>query len=566
MNDEPLEAGEPTLAEQPNPAPPSPTPPGPTTPARANPALTGEPPEAWPGLDWGDQSLQRLAKLRQWRELGVDPYPPRFRRTATAAEALAAYEAWEQEHPDAAGTQQASPLTFRLAGRVLSRRILGKLSFAQIGDDAGRIQLYFDGKTLTTPPFDYDAFKRLTDLGDHLGAEGHLLRTKTGEISLYVERWWLLSKALEPLPEKWHGLQDQEIRYRRRYLDLLANDEVRRIFRLRGAIITAMRRYMDEQGFLEVETPVLQPLYGGAAARPFTTHHNQLDQDLYLRIADELYLKRLIVGGFDKVYEIGHDFRNEGVDFKHNPEFTMLECYQAYADYGTMMELVEGSVTSIAQAVLGTYQITFRGAALDLTPPWRRVTMREALLETTGIDFADYYDDREGLYRRAQELAREAMNGERAAQARALAGAISPTMSWAKLLDELVGNFVEPTLVQPTFLLDYPAAVSPLAKRKADDPRLVERFEVFANSMELGNAFSELNDPLDQYLRFAEGAAEHAAGDEDAHLMDLDYVSALMVGLPPTGGLGLGIDRLVMLLADQSSIRDVVLFPHMRAR
>jgi lysyl-tRNA synthetase class 2 len=510
--------------------------------------------------------LQRLAKLRQWRELGVDPYPPRFQRTATAAAALAAYEAWEAEHPEAAGTQQVSPLTFRLAGRVLSRRILGKLAFAQIGDDAGRIQLYFDGKTLTTPPFDYDAFKRLVDLGDHIGVEGHLLRTKTGEISLYVEGWWLLSKALEPLPEKWHGLQDQEIRYRRRYLDLLANEEVRRVFRLRSASVTAVRRYMDAQGFLEVETPVLQPIYGGATARPFVTHHNQLDQDLYLRIADELYLKRLIVGGFDKVYEIGHDFRNEGVDFKHNTEFTMLECYQAYADYDTMMTLVEGVVTYVAQEVLGTYQITFRGAELDLTPPWRRVTMREALLETTGIDFAGYYDDREGLYRRAQELARQEANGARAAQARALAGAISPTTSWAKLLDELVGNFVEPTLVQPTFLLDYPAAVSPLAKRKADDPRLVERFEAFANSMELGNAFSELNDPLDQYLRFAEGAAERAAGDEEAHVMDLDYVSALMVGMPPTGGLGLGIDRLVMLLADQSSIRDVVLFPHMRAR
>lgn len=567
MTNEPAEPREHSTPDQAVPvAPSSPPPTPPASPTSTHPALSGAPPEAWPGLDWGDQGVQRLAKLRQWRELGVDPYPPRFQRTATAAAALAAYEAWEAEHPDAATTQQASPLEFRLAGRVLSRRILGKLSFAQIGDDAGRIQLYFDGKTLNDAPFDYDAFKRLVDLGDHIGAAGHLLRTKTGEISLYVERWWLLSKALEPLPEKWHGLQDQEIRYRRRYLDLLANEEVRRVFRLRSAIVSSLRRYMDGQGFLEVETPVLQPLYGGAAARPFTTHHNQLDQDLFLRIADELYLKRLIVGGFEKVYEIGHDFRNEGVDFKHNPEFTMLECYQAYADYGTMMELVEGSVTHIAQEVLGTYQITFRGAELDLTPPWRRLTMRDALRETTGIDFADYYDDRAGLYRRAQDLARQELGGERAAPARALAGAISPTTSWAKLLDELVSNFVEPILVQPTFLLDYPAVVSPLAKRKADDPRLVERFEVFANSMELGNAFSELNDPLDQYRRFAEGAAEHAAGDEDAHVMDLDYVAALMVGLPPTGGLGLGIDRLVMLLADQSSIRDVVLFPHMRAR
>jgi lysyl-tRNA synthetase class 2 len=534
--------------------------------APTHPALAGAPPEEWPGLEWGDQGLQRLEKLRQLRELGVDPYPPRFQRTATAAEAIAAYEAWEAAHPEAAGTQQTSPLAFRLAGRVLARRILGKLAFAHIGDDAGRIQLYFDRQALTEPPGDFDAFKRLVDLGDHIGAEGHLLRTKTGEISLYVERWTMLSKALEPLPEKWHGLQDQEIRYRRRYLDLLSNEEVRRVFRLRSAIVSGMRRYLDGLGFLEVETPVLQPIYGGATARPFVTHHNQLDQDLYLRIADELYLKRLIVGGFEKVYEIGHDFRNEGVDFKHNTEFTMLECYQAYADYNTMMELVEGSVTTIAQETLGTLQITFRGAEIDLTRPWRRVTMRDALRETTGIDFATYYNDRDGLYERAQALVRQEQNGARAAQARALAAAIKPGISWAKLLDELVGNFVEPTLVQPTFLIDYPAAISPLAKRTAADPNIVERFEVFVNSMELGNAFSELNDPLDQYQRFAEGAAERAAGDEEAHVMDLDYVSALMVGLPPTGGLGLGIDRLTMLLADESSIRDVILFPHMRPR
>jgi lysyl-tRNA synthetase class 2 len=528
--------------------------------------LAGAPPEEWPGLEWGDQGLQRLEKLRQLRALGVDPYPPRYRRTATAAEAIAAYEAWEAAHPEVAGTQQASPLEFRLAGRVLARRILGKLAFAHIGDDAGRIQLYFDRKALTEPPFDFDAFKRLADLGDHIGAEGHLLRTKTGEISLYVERWQLLSKALEPLPEKWHGLQDQEIRYRRRYLDLVANEEVRRVFRLRSAITTAVRRYMDELGFLEVETPVLQPIYGGGAARPFITHHNLLDQNLYLRIADELYLKRLIVGGFEKVYEIGHDFRNEGVDFKHNPEFTMLECYQAYADYHTMMELVEGMVTTVAQEVLGAWQVTFRGAAINLTPPWRRVTMRDALREQTGIDFAEYYDDRAGLYRQAAELVSREATGPRAAPARALGAAITPATSWAKLLDELVGNFVEPTLVQPTFLLDYPVAISPLAKRTPHDPNLVERFEAFANGMELGNAFSELNDPLDQYLRFAEGAALHAAGDEEAHVMDLDYVAALMVGMPPTGGLGVGIDRLVMLLTDQSSIRDVVLFPHMRPR
>ena len=529
-----------------------------------NPApLSPDTPETWPGLDWGDQELQRLAKLRQLRALGVDPYPPRFERTATASEALAAYSAWEADNPPTGSDQQASPIQVRLAGRVLARRILGKLSFAQLGDSSGRIQLYFDGKTLLEPPLDYEAFKRLLDLGDHIGAEGHLLRTKTGEISLYVTRWWMLSKALEPLPEKWHGLQDHEIRYRRRYLDLLSNDEVRRVFLLRSAIVSALRRYLDGQGFLEVETPVLQAIYGGATAQPFITHHNQLDQDLYLRIADELYLKRLVVGGFERVYEIGHDFRNEGIDYKHNPEFTMMECYQAYGDYNTMMELVEGAVSTIAGEVLGTTTVRFRGAELDLAPPWRRVTMRAALQEATGIDFAAHYDDQPGLYAQAQALvAREP--GTPAA--RALAAALHPRLSWTKLLDELVGNYVEPLLIQPTFLCDYPAALSPLAKRNPADPQLVERFEAFANGMELGNAFSELNDPLDQYLRFAAGATAHDQGDAEAHIMDLDYIGALMVGLPPTGGLGLGVDRLVMLLADQDSIRDVVLFPHMRAR
>ncbi|HMA33770.1 MAG TPA: lysine--tRNA ligase [Chloroflexia bacterium] len=508
-------------------------------------------PESYPGLPLGDQEQQRLAKLDQLRAAGLDPYPPRYSRTHTPAAALTAFAAWETAHPPAAdGTRATDPLRVRTAGRVMGRRIMGKASFAHIQSAEARLQLFFRADDLVTPPYDYESFKKLVDLGDHLGVEGFLFRTKTGEPSLHVERFQLLSKSLTPLPEKWHGLQDQELRYRQRYLDLIANPEVRRVFQGRSAVVTAMRRYLDSHGFLEVETPVLQPLYGGATARPFVTHHNTLDQDLYLRIADELYLKRLIVGGFEKVYEIGHDFRNEGIDARHNPEFTMMECYEAYGDYNSMMALVEGLVVYIAQDVLGTLQIHHRGHAIDLTPPWRRVTMRDALREASGLDFADYYDDQTGFYERVRALHVE----------------VNPTMTWPQILDAAVGTLVEPTLIQPTFLTDYPAAISPLAKRSLTDPHLVERFEPFCSGFELGNAFSELNDPLDQYRRFAESAANRRAGDEEAHQMDLDFVNALLVGMPPTGGLGLGVDRLAMVLFDQPSIRDVILFPHMRSR
>jgi lysyl-tRNA synthetase class 2 len=507
---------------------------------------------AYPGLEFGDQEQQRLAKLRQLREQGLDPYPPRFRRTHTPAETLAAFAEWEAAHPAAPdGTRDAEPLRVRTAGRVVGRRIMGKASFAHIASGGTRLQLFFRADDLTTPPNDYDAFKKLVDMGDHIGVEGFLFRTKTGEPSLHVESFELLSKSLTPLPEKWHGLQDQELRYRQRYLDLISNDEVRQVFERRSALVSAMRRYLDSHGFLEVETPVLQPLYGGATARPFTTHHNTLDQQLYLRIADELYLKRLIVGGFDKVYEIGHDFRNEGIDVRHNPEFTMMECYEASGDYGTMMELVEGLIVYMAQEVLGTLQIRHRGRDIDLTPPWRRITMREALKQATGIDFADYYDDRDGFYERVRQIQGVEVN---------------PKMTWAQILDEVVGTTVEPALVQPTFLMDYPAAISPLAKRSRQDPHLVERFEAFISGFEMGNAFTELNDPLDQYQRFAASAADRRAGDEEAHQMDLDFINALMVGMPPTGGLGMGVDRLCMVLLDQPSIRDVILFPHMRPR
>ncbi len=511
----------------------------------AQPALRAE---AYPGLEFGDQEQQRLAKLEQLRAAGLDPYPPRFARTHSPAEALDAFAAWEAAHPDAG--PDTPPLRVATAGRVVGRRIMGKASFAHIASGAARLQLFFRADDLAAPPYDYDAFKKLVDLGDHLGVAGYMFRTKTGEPTLHVERFELLGKSLAPLPEKWHGLQDTELRYRQRYLDLLANPEVRRVFEGRSAIVRAMRRYLDARGFLEVETPVLQPLYGGATARPFTTHHNTLDQDLYLRIADELYLKRLIVGGFEKVYEIGHDFRNEGIDVRHNPEFTMMECYEAYGDYHTMMDLVEGMVVAVAQEVVGTLQIHTRGYDVDLTPPWRRVTMRDALREASGIDFADYYGDRDGLY----------------ARVRALHVDVAPDMSWAQILDKAVSALVEPNLIQPTFMLDYPVAISPLAKRHPTDPHLVERFEPFVTGFEIGNAFSELNDPLDQYRRFAGSAAARTAGDEEAHQMDVDFVNALMVGMPPTGGLGMGVDRLAMVLLDQPSIRDVILFPHMRPR
>jgi lysyl-tRNA synthetase, class II len=508
-------------------------------------------PSAYPGLEFGDQEQQRLAKLAQLRAAGLDPYPPRFARSHTPAAALAAFAEWEAAHPPPDdGTPAETPPRLSTAGRVVGRRIMGKASFAHIASDGVRLQLFFRADDLRDPPYDYDAFKRLIDLGDHIGVEGALFRTKTGEPSLHVERFELLSKSLAPLPEKWHGLQDQEIRYRQRYLDLLANDEARRVFVARSRAVTAMRRYLDTRGFLEVETPVLQPLYGGATARPFTTHHNTLDQDLFLRIADELYLKRLIVGGFEKVYEIGHDFRNEGVDVRHNPEFTMMECYEAYGDYHSMMDLVEGMVISMAQEACGTLQIRHRGREIDLTPPWRRVTMRDALIEHAGLDFTQFYDDLPGFMERARALHVE----------------IAPGMTWAQALDETVSTLVEPNLVQPTFLMDYPAAISPLAKRSVTDPHLVERFEAFISGFEMGNAFSELNDPLDQYRRFAEGAAARRAGDEEAHQMDFDFLQALMVGMPPTGGLGMGVDRLCMVLLDQPSIRDVILFPHMRSR
>jgi len=422
---------------------------------------------------------------------------------------------------------------------------MGKSSFCHIADGSGRIQLYLRRDLLGEDS--YNLFRRAVDLGDHVAVRGPLFRTRSGEISIQAEDWTYLSKALRPMPEKWHGLRDVEMRYRQRYLDLIANQETREIFLARTKIISAIRRYLDEQGFMEVETPVLQPLYGGAAARPFVTHHNTLDRELYLRIADELYLKRLIVGGFDRVYEIAHNFRNEGIDTQHNPEFTGLELYQAYGDYDTMMCHVEAIYAAVAQALTGSTVISYGEHEVDLTPPWRRVTMRDAIYEASGLDIA-VLGDYDTLYAAVQAKGVE----------------IEPQPTWGKLVEELFETFVEPNLIQPTFLLDFPIDISPLAKKKPGNERFVERFEFFIAGMESGNAFTELNDPLDQRERFVGQIEAQRKGDDEAHPLDEDFLLAMEHGMPPTGGLGIGIDRMVMLFTNQTSIREVILFPQLR--
>jgi lysyl-tRNA synthetase class 2 len=482
-----------------------------------------------------DRREQRLAKLALLREAGVEPYPPRAAYTHTCAQALQAFDATSD-----------TPVRVQVVGRLTSIRNMGKSTFAHIADGSGAIQFYLRQNDLGEES--YALFGKAMDLGDFVSLEGYLFATRTGETTVHVERWSPLSKALLPLPEKWHGLRDVETRYRQRYLDLIANPEARAVFVKRTRIITALRRLLDEQGFMEVETPILQPLYGGAAARPFTTFHNALERTLYLRIADELYLKRLIVGGFDRVYEIGHNFRNEGLSTRHNPEFTVVEIYQAYADYSDMMRLVEQAYFSIAQEVLGSAVITFQGHEIDLTPPWRRLTMRDAILEQSGVDILAY-PDYKALWAAVQ----------------AQGHVLRPQPSWGKLVEELFETFVEPTLIQPTFILDYPLEISPLAKKQPDDSRLVERFEFFIGALECGNAFTELNDPLDQRERFAAQSRAGQAGDEEAHPMDEDFLTAMEHGMPPTGGLGMGIDRMVMLMTDQASIREVILFPQLRS-
>ena len=486
-------------------------------------------------MELNELQQTRLAKLERLRAEGFEPFPARGERDHTVQAVLDNFDELEQSQ---------APLA--LAGRIMLRRVHGGSSFARIADESGHIQIFLSKKDLGAEP--YRRFVDLTDLGDIIGVHGYAFRTRTGERTIFVQEWRMLAKALTPLPNKGEGvLNDIETRLRQRYVDLIANEEVRETFRIRARLIGALRRFLDEAGFLEVETPVLQPIYGGATARPFKTYHNQLHQELYLRVATELYLKRLIVGGFERVYEIAKDFRNEGVDRFHNPEFTMLECYQAYADYRDMMRLTEEMVAFAARQVLGTTVLRFSGLELDVAPPWPRVTMRELILQHSGIDIAQV-TTLEGL---VAEI-----------KSRGLQVDWKPT--WAKLVDELFSEYAQPHLQQPQFVIDYPRALSPLAKRKPDNPDFVERFEPFIAGSEIGNAFTELNDPLDQEQRFLDQGRAYAAGDDEAMQMDTDYLQALMVGMPPTGGLGLGIDRLAMLFTGQTTIREVILFPHLR--
>jgi lysyl-tRNA synthetase, class II len=487
---------------------------------------------ALPG-GWDHLQRQRLDKVRDLRARGIEPYPAHVERTHTTAEAIEWFDTL---------AEQTLTVTGRIVGSI---RDMGKSTFCHIEDGAGRLQLYAQRNRLGDDA--YRAFLRDLDPGDFVQATGTLMRTRTGEVTLALDSVRLIAKAINAPPEKYHGLTDIETRYRRRYLDLLANPEVRQAFVTRARIITAMRRFLDARGFLEVETPTLQPLYGGAAARPFVTHHHALDRTLYLRIADELYLKRLLVGGYERVYEICKDFRNEGIDTRHNPEFTMMELYQAYADYRDIMALAEEMIATIAREVLGGATLTYQGQAIDLTPPWPRLPLRQAILEASGIDYA------------AHPEADTLLAAARAAGADVPTGTVRP-----RIIDELLKTFVRPRLIQPTFLIDYPVDLSPLAKRTPDDPETVERFQIFIGGLELGNAFSELNDPIDQLARFMQQMADRAAGDEDAMPLDEDFVTALLHGMPPTGGLGIGIDRLAMLFTDQVSIRDVILFPQMR--
>lgn len=495
-------------------------------------------------MELNDYQRQRLEKAEILRQKGMDPYTPRFEeRTHSIAQVLAEFDNLKKdEHadPPVHGTEVG------IGGRIYTWRDK-KVIFADLVEDGTKIQLYFKDANLQGGKESLDSLRETADLGDIIGVVGTPFVTKTGEKSLEVHQWKMLTKTINVMPDKYHGLTDKEVRYRQRYVDLIANPEVRDVFVKRSKIVSAMRRYLDSQGFLEMETPVLQPIYGGAAARPFTTFYNSLDQTFYLRIADELYLKRLLVGGYSKVYEISKDFRNEGMDIRHNPEFTMMECYWAFADYNDIMRLVEEMIPFIAQEVLGTLQITTRGHQVDLTPPWRRLRLRDALIEYADLDY-EAFPEQADLY---QELVKRGVD-------------VAPDTVWPKLVDEAMKTFVVPKLIQPTFLYDYPQKLSPLAKRKPGEPNTVERFQPFIAGLECGNAFSELNDPMDQRERFLDQKRNQEAGDEEAMQMDDDFINALMYGMPPTGGLGIGIDRLCMMLLDQNSIRDVILFPQMR--
>ena len=483
----------------------------------------------------------RLQKLARLRAKGIDPYPHRFDRTHTSQQAIS-YFASEEER-NGAGTRTDD---VAVAGRIVALRDMGGATFVDLLDGFGKIQALFRQNNLP------DSFHILEDLdlGDWLGTRGPLIRTRTGQITVEVNDFDVVCKSLRPLPEKWHGLADVELRFRQRYLDLIVNDEARRVAKMRSGIVSGIRRFMDGREFMEVETPVLVPVAAGAMARPFTTHHNALDRDLYLRIATELYLKRLIVGGLERVYEIGRVFRNEGVDLDHNPEFTMLESYEAFADYNDVMRMVEEMVYTVVQEAVGTASVDFDGHDIDFTPPWPRLSLREEIRKHSGIDFLDH-PDIESLRSELQAVAVD----------------VRQQTSWGGLLDKLISAKVEPNLVQPSFLVDYPVEMSPLAKKTKHDQRLVERFEGFVAGMEICNSFTELNDPVDQRRRFEEQEAlREEYSDEDLDRLDEDFLVAIEHGMPPTGGLGVGIDRLTMIFSGHHSIREVVLFPQLRSR
>ncbi|MDO8587112.1 MAG: lysine--tRNA ligase [Armatimonadota bacterium] len=512
-------------------------------------------------LDENDLIQARRQKLAELRARGIDPFKVEVfeRRLRVAGEerafpgAAGVIEEFEklESEPSAQESDQASGVHTAVAGRVVAMREMGKAAFAHIEDESGRIQVYLRIDKLGEEVY---SLVRLLDLGDFVGVAGDVFRTRTGEVTVAAQTLQILSKSLRPAPlgkqkgeEKYSALEDPEQRRRQRYLDLMVNREVRSDFRVRADLIAAIRRLLNDRGFMEVETPTLQPIPGGAAAKPFITHHNALDVDLYLRIAPELYLKRLIVGGFERVFEICKNFRNEGISFRHNPEFTMLEVYQAYADYNGIMELAEQLVAYAAEQSLGTTKITYQGNEIDLTPPWRRLNLFEAIREYAGVDFADTND--EAVARERAKKAGVDMDG---------------VVGYGKIVDEVLKTLIMPKLIQPTFLIEYPVELSPLAKRDPDNPRLTHRFQPFLGGLEVGNAFSELNDPIDQRERFEAQMAQKAKGDEEAHPFDEDFVRALEYGMPPTGGLGLGIDRLVMAFTDKPSIRDVILFPQMK--
>jgi lysyl-tRNA synthetase class 2 len=486
----------------------------------------------------------RLEKGKALAELGQGPYALRFEPSHRTADL-------QDAHADLANGQERD-VAVAVAGRVMTRRVMGKLAFFTLADETGPIQLFIEKATLAASmPEDPEAFAHITslvDAGDLIGVQGTLRRTDRGELSVKVQGWQMLSKSLQPLPDKWHGLADVEKRYRQRYLDLIVSPDTRETFRRRALAVSAIRRWLDERGFLEIETPVLQSVPGGADARPFETHHNALDLPLTLRIATELHLKRLVVGGFERVYELGRIFRNEGISTRHNPEFTSIEVYQAYADYNDMMDLTEQLIAHVCQQVCGSTVISYQGTEIDLTPPWRRVTMHELVQEATGLDFS-------GFSSRAE-----------AAAAMEAKGLLTPALadSVGRLLVEAFEQTVETDLIQPTFVIDYPVENSPLARAHRSKPGLVERFELFIVGRETANAFSELIDPVDQRQRLEAQMARKAAGDDEAQQVDEDFIQALEVGMPPTGGLGIGIDRLVMLLTDSASIRDVIAFPLLR--